>query len=52
MSPLTTIMFSLIFALAGYHLYRASADRGADVEAYAAGVSGLICVGLWADLVV
>lgn len=53
MSPLTAIMFTVIFVLAGRDLYRVAVARGHYVEAYAgAGLSALICVGLVTQLVV
>lgn len=53
MSPLTTIMFAVLFAAAGWRLYCLSVIRGHYVEAYAAaGLSALMCVGLVGELVV
>lgn len=43
MSPLTTIVFAILFIVAGYALHHRGLDRGDLIEAYAAaGIAGII----------
>lgn len=53
MSPLTALLFALLFAIAGCRLSCLAASRGHSVEAYAAaGLSALISAGLVGQIVV